>query len=71
MRASYISSPINIISFSFMPLEVIAGVPILNPLVINGDAGSNGIVFLFTVIFTESKIDSASLPVIFKDLKVY
>lgn len=53
------------ISSSLNPLVVTAGVPILIPLVIKGLKVSKGIVFLFTVIPTESKSFSASFPVIF------
>ena len=48
--------PINSISFSFIPLVVTAGAPIRIPLVTNGDNVSNGIVFLFVVIFALSLI---------------
>jgi glycine hydroxymethyltransferase len=53
------------ISSWFMPRLVKAGVPILIPLVTAGLSGSNGIPFLFTVILTDSRTASASLPVSF------
>ncbi len=48
------------------PRDVTAAVPIRTPLVTNGLAVSNGIVFLFTVIPTSSNTCSATLPVISK-----
>ena len=53
-----------IISFSLKPLVVIAGVPILIPDVTNGEAGSFGTAFLFTVMFTDPRSFSRSFPVI-------
>ena len=43
------------ISVSVNPLDVIAGVPSLTPLVTNGDNVSKGIVFLLVVIFALSR----------------
>ena len=50
MTAALIASAITIISSSFAPRVVIAGVPRRIPLVTNGDFGSFGTVFLFAVI---------------------
>ena len=44
------SSAIVSISGSRMPRVVTAGVPMRTPLVTNGERGSNGTVFLFTVM---------------------
>ena len=52
-------------SFSFNPRVVIAGLPILIPLVIHGFSVSNGIVLLLTVIPPFSRTDSAKLPLYF------
>ena len=56
-------SAISSISFTCKPRVVRAGVPRRIPLVTNGLAGSNGIVFLLHVIPTSSSKCSASLPV--------
>ena len=45
-----INETIFFICASFNPLDVIAGVPILIPLVTNGDLSSNGTMFLLMVI---------------------
>ena len=50
MTAALIASAITIISSSFAPRVVIAGVPRRIPLVTNGDFGSFGMVFLLAVI---------------------
>ncbi len=44
------------------PRVVIAGVPILNPLVTKGDLGSLGTAFLLTVILALPSAASASFP---------
>ena len=62
-KALYIRSAINSTSFSFMPLVVIPGVPILTPEAIAGGWGSKGIAFLFVVIPASDKAFSASFPV--------
>jgi len=59
----------TLISFSFIPLDVTAGVPIRIPLVINGLWVSNGTAFLFTVIPDLSSAVSKFLPVIFFELR--
>ena len=46
-----------------MPREVTAGVPMRTPLVTNGERGSNGTVFLLTVMRARSSVSSATLPV--------
>ena len=66
---SEIHELINSISFSLNPLVVTAGEPIRIPEVTNGDAGSFGTAFLFTVIFKVPNNFSRSLPVIFLFLK--
>ena len=53
--AAFISLAISFMSSSLKPRDVVAGVPILIPLVINGLFVSNGIAFLFTVIPTTAK----------------
>ncbi|MNG37543.1 hypothetical protein D3C84_1249360 [compost metagenome] len=45
------------------PRVVTAGVPIRRPEVTNGDCGSFGTAFLFTVIWARPRAASASLPV--------
>ena len=55
------------ISLSPMPRVVSAGVPSRMPLVTNGDWGSSGMVFLFTVIPARPSRASASLPVSCRD----
>ena len=50
-------------SSSLKPLLVIAGVPILNPLVTNGLLVSPGMDSLLVVMFTESSKFCASFPV--------
>ena len=54
---------ISSISSKLKPRDVTAAVPIRTPLVTNGFSGSNGILFLFTVIPISSKACSATLPV--------
>ena len=53
----------SFVSSNPKPLVVIAGVPSRKPLVTNGEHGSLGTVFLFTVMFARLKAASASLPV--------
>ena len=68
-----IKSTILSISLMPIPLVVIAAVPILIPLVINGLFVSYGTIFLFTVIPAFSKQISAFLPDIFllvKSIKI-
>ena len=50
LRVPSIIDASSIISASFIPFVVTAGVPILKPLVTNGLSGSKGIVFLLVVI---------------------
>ena len=57
-----IQSAICLHSSSFMPRDVIVGVPIRMPEVSNGDKDWRGIVFLFTVIPAFPRITSASCP---------
>ena len=51
-------------SASLKPRRVIAGEPIRRPDVTNGERGSFGTEFLFTVMFALPRAASASLPVI-------
>ena len=69
-NTSQILFAINSNSFSFIPLAVNAGLPILIPDVTNGLLVSPGTVFLFTVIPASPKAASASLPLngLFKKL---
>ncbi|MCY1464787.1 hypothetical protein D9M71_828550 [compost metagenome] len=48
---------------SLKPRLVIAGVPMRRPEVTNGDCGSLGTAFLFTVMPARPRAASASLPV--------
>ena len=61
-KTSQILFAINSNSFSFIPLAVNAGLPILIPLVTNGLLVSPGTVFLFTVIPAFPSAASASFP---------
>ena len=54
---------ICLISASFIPRVVSAGVPMRTPDGSSGLRGSNGIMFLFTVIPAASRACSAALPV--------
>src|SRR4051812_29587118 len=65
VSARSISSATRSISPRPMPRVVSAGVPSRMPLVTNGDWGSSGMVFLFTVIPAWSSTFSAALPVRF------
>lgn len=56
LRVPAIIAAISLISSSFMPLVVTAGVPRRIPLVTKGEAGSKGIVFLLHVILTSSRM---------------
>ena len=56
---------ISTTSGSFRPLWEIDVVPMRTPLVTNGFSGSNGIMFLFTVIPTYSSAFSNCFPVSF------
>src|SRR5699024_6400930 len=62
-KVSTLISPTSVLSSVVIPRVVIAGVPRRIPLVTNGYASSNGIVFLFTVIPTSSSASSDCLPV--------
>ena len=57
---------ITAISGSLKPREVTVGVPTRMPLVTKGFSGSLGMAFLLTVMHTDSRRCSISLPVIWK-----
>ena len=62
--------PVNaLVSSTAKPRRVIAGVPKRRPEVTNGERGSFGTEFLFTVMFALPKAASASLPVISLSIK--
>jgi hypothetical protein len=61
--ARLISDATSFISPALMPWVVTAGVPTRRPEPIAGGCGSNGIAFLFSVIFAASQRFSASRPV--------
>ena len=62
-KTSQIIFPRTLVSTVVKPLVVIAGVPILIPLVTKGFCGSLGTEFLLTVILALCKAASASYPV--------
>src|SRR5215469_5324725 len=62
LSASSMRSAISIISSSFIPRVVTAGVPTLIPPPFTTDSVSNGIEFLFTVIPARSNVSCACRP---------